>query len=443
MNETAIRVEGLGKQYHIGAVQRGQKNRFGNYKTLGEQLGRAASAPFRALRSVFGSSNGEGSTGETSFWALKDLCFEVKRGEVMGIVGRNGAGKSTLLKVLSRIVEPTCGHADIHGRVGSLLEVGTGFHPELTGRENTFLNGAILGMKRAEIESKFDEIVEFAEVQKFIDTPVKHYSSGMYLRLAFAVAAHLEPEILLVDEVLAVGDAAFQKKCLGKMGEVAEHGRTVLFVSHNMAAVRSLCHRAVLLQGGQKLMEGAAGKVVDRYLQGAESRTAETVFTDLASAPGNDKARIVAVRILDAAGNLADNVDIQSPLTLEVEYRVLAPETVLNVSISLFSQDEVYVLASPSVSDKEWFQRPHPAGNYRSRCVLPPAFLNAGRYSLTALLVEEGRHVIAQADRIASVDTVDLGQSSGGYFGYWGGVVRPNLPWKTERVSEGEAQAAS
>jgi lipopolysaccharide transport system ATP-binding protein len=357
----------------------------------------------------------------------------------MGIVGRNGAGKSTLLKVLSRIVEPTCGYADIHGRVGSLLEVGTGFHPELTGRENTFLNGAILGMKRAEIESKFDEIVEFAEVQKFIDTPVKHYSSGMYLRLAFAVAAHLEPEILLVDEVLAVGDAAFQKKCLGKMGEVAEHGRTVLFVSHNMAAVRSLCHRAVLLQGGEKLMEGTASKVVDRYLQGGMTRSAEAVFADPASAPGNDKARLAAVRILDESGNLADNVDIESSLTLEVEYRVLAPGTVLNVSISLFSQDEVYVLASPSVSDKQWFQRPHPAGHYRSRCALPPAILNAGRYSLSALLVEEGRHVIAQADRIVSVDTIDLGASSGGYFGYWGGVVRPNLPWATERVEEGGA----
>src|ERR1051325_2227423 len=210
MTDTAICVEGLGKQYHIGAVQRGQKNRFGNYQTLGDQLSRAASAPFRALRSMFSPAKGDGAAGETSFWALKDLCFEVKRGEVMGIVGRNGAGKSTLLKVLSRIVEPTCGYADIHGRVGSLLEVGTGFHPELTGRENTFLNGAILGMKRAEIERKFDEIVAFAELEKFIDTPVKHYSAGMYVRLAFAVAAHLEPQILLVDEVLAVGDITFQ-----------------------------------------------------------------------------------------------------------------------------------------------------------------------------------------------------------------------------------------
>src|SRR6267154_617096 len=249
MNDTAIKVEGLSKRYRIGAQQQA-------YKTLREKLNNTALAPFRGAKSIL-SRNGNGNSKSAvrksrseTFWALKDVSFKVKTGEVVGIIGSNGAGKSTLLKILSRITEPTEGYADIHGHIASLLEVETGFHPELTGRENIHLNGSILGMKRAEIRKKFDEIVSFAEVEKFIDTPVKYYSSGMYVRLAFAVAAHLDPEILLVDEVLSVGDAAFQKKCLGKMGEVSKQGRTVLFVSHNMAAVDVLCRSAVVLAGG-------------------------------------------------------------------------------------------------------------------------------------------------------------------------------------------------
>ncbi|MBC7185500.1 MAG: ABC transporter ATP-binding protein [Calditrichaeota bacterium] len=259
MSDIAIRVEGLGKMYRIGGKQE-------RYRTLRDTLSDAFAAPFRRVSSLLrGQAYGAANLNET-IWALKDVSFEVKHGEVVGIIGRNGAGKSTLLKILSRITEPTEGYAEIRGRVGSLLEVGTGFHPELTGRENIYLNGAILGMKKAEIERKFDEIVDFAEIEKFIDTPVKHYSSGMYVRLAFAVAAHLEPEILLVDEVLAVGDAAFQKKCLGKMGDVAREGRTVLFVSHNMAAVLNLCSRAVLLDAGQVIHSGSVIEVVDQYL---------------------------------------------------------------------------------------------------------------------------------------------------------------------------------
>ncbi|MGC8960577.1 MAG: ABC transporter ATP-binding protein, partial [Chloroflexia bacterium] len=245
MTDVAIRVEGLSKRYRIGQRE--------PYRALRDVLARGLAAPFRATASVFRRSgpNGNGIRGENYIWALKDVSFEVKRGEVVGVIGRNGAGKTTLLKILSRITEPTEGYAEIHGRVGSLLEVGTGFHPELTGRENIYLNGAILGMKKAEIDKKFDEIVAFAEVEKFIDTPVKRYSSGMYVRLAFAVAAHLEPEILLVDEVLAVGDAAFQKKCLGKMGDVAKGGRTVLFVSHQMNSIRKLCDRCIWLDAGR------------------------------------------------------------------------------------------------------------------------------------------------------------------------------------------------
>src|SRR5579884_2708296 len=259
MSELAIRAAGLSKKYRIG----GQRER---YKTLRDSLADAAAAPFQRLASLVARrKNGKGR-GESEIWALSNVEFEVKQGDVVGVIGHNGAGKSTLLKILSRITEPTSGHAEIHGRVGSLLEVGTGFHLELTGRENIYLNGAILGMKRAEIERKFDEIIAFAGVEKFVDTPVKHYSTGMHMRLAFAVAAHLEPEILLVDEVLSVGDAAFQRKCLGKMNEVSRAGRTVLFVSHNLPMVRQLCSRGVLLEKGAVRLSGPIGEVIETYV---------------------------------------------------------------------------------------------------------------------------------------------------------------------------------
>ena len=260
MSNTVIRVEALSKRYEIGAKEA--------YGSLRDTLRHAAGAPARRLRKAFAKRENGGSSGNgeaPSIWALRDVNFEVKQGEVLGLIGRNGAGKSTLLKILSRITGPTGGRVGINGRIRSLLEVGTGFHPELTGRENIYLNGAILGMKKSEIERRFDEIVAFAEVEKFMDTPVKRYSSGMYLRLAFAVAAHLVSEILLVDEVLAVGDAAFQKKCIGRMNEVAHEGRTVLFVSHNMAAVRTLCNRGICLEGGRIASEGDIEHVLFRY----------------------------------------------------------------------------------------------------------------------------------------------------------------------------------
>ncbi len=251
-----IRVENLSKRYRIGRVE--------PYRTLRETIVRSVTAPARIARAMFGGAVRD--DGERHVWALRDVSFDVMTGEVLGLIGRNGAGKSTLLKLLSRITEPTAGRAEIYGRVGSLLEVGTGFHAELTGRENIYLSGAILGMRRAEIQRKFDEIVAFAEVEKFIDTPVKHYSSGMHVRLGFAVAAHLEPEILLVDEVLAVGDAAFQKKCLGKMGDVARTGRTIIFVSHNMASIESLCSSCLLISAGRLEAAGAPAQIVMRYI---------------------------------------------------------------------------------------------------------------------------------------------------------------------------------
>ena len=257
MSEFAIRCDGIGKQYRIGQRE--------PYRALRDALADAVTAPFRRVRAAIQRRNGDPGDDTATIWALKDVGFEVKAGEVVGIIGRNGAGKSTLLKILSRITKPTCGSADIYGRVGSLLEVGTGFHPELTGRENVYLNGAILGMRKAEIAGKFDEIVAFAELEKFIDTPVKRYSSGMYVRLAFAVAAHLEPEILIVDEVLAVGDAQFQKKCLSKMQNVGKSGRTILLVSHNVALVEALCQRAILLEGGEVVARGSALQVTAEY----------------------------------------------------------------------------------------------------------------------------------------------------------------------------------
>ncbi|HZW29900.1 MAG TPA: ABC transporter ATP-binding protein, partial [Isosphaeraceae bacterium] len=281
MSDVAIRVEGLGKRYRLG----GPRER---YSTLRDQI-RSWSSPRGRLRRT------DRDERRPPFWALKDVSFQIEPGEVVGVIGRNGAGKSTLLKILSRITEPTEGAADIHGRVGSLLEVGTGFHPELTGRENVYLNGAILGMRRSEIARKFDEIVAFAGVEQFIDTPVKHYSSGMYMRLAFAVAAHLEPEILVVDEVLAVGDAQFQKRCLGKMGEVARSGRTVLFVSHNMHAIRSLCTRGILLKSGQVSFQGTAHESVSRYLESMRSGTSSPTVSQRITRPGTGEWRFTEV----------------------------------------------------------------------------------------------------------------------------------------------------
>ena len=304
-----IQAHQLGKQYRLGALQPR------NYKTLRESLIDWGKRPFRTLT----SRQSTRAQQNASFWALRDVSFEVTAGEVVGIIGRNGAGKSTLLKILSRITEPTSGYADIYGRVGSLLEVGTGFHPELTGRENIFLNGAILGMKRREISAKFDEIVAFAEVERFIDTPVKHYSSGMYLRLAFAVAAHLEPEILLVDEVLAVGDAAFQKKCLGKMGDVAKAGRTVLFVSHNMAAVQQLCQRAILLDGGRVVRDAVAPEVIRDYLQTAAD-SGLVRFDEETVRRGNGRSRYQQATIFNDHGEIASSIQAGSNLKIELAF---------------------------------------------------------------------------------------------------------------------------
>lgn len=329
-----IRVENLGKQYRVGASRAA-------YSTLRESLYGAMRAPLDLFR------RGRRSNGEL-IWALRDVNFEAQRGEVVGIVGRNGAGKSTLLKVLSRITEPTTGRVELYGRVGSLLEVGTGFHPELSGRENIYLNGAILGMKRAEIERKFDEIVEFAELGRFIDTPVKRYSSGMYVRLAFAVASSLEPDVLVVDEVLAVGDAAFQKKCLGRMRSVTGEGRTVIFVSHNMAAVKALCTRALLLDAGRIVCEGSVDEVVDRYLAGGGEMSRTGVIAEDAPRSGTGEVRLRRVELTNLADEPVSQVYFGQPFRVAVTLEALRETDDAIVCVGISSSDATRVTSSYS-----------------------------------------------------------------------------------------------
>ena len=327
---SALRVENLSKLYRIDGDARLR------YRTLRESLTESFRRGLRSLRADRADSNGAGAPGE--LWALKDVSFSVKPGEVLGVIGHNGAGKSTLLKVLSRITQPTGGRVELHGRVGSLLEVGTGFHHELTGRENIYLNGAILGLSRHDIDRRFDDIVAFSEVESFLDTPVKRYSSGMYTRLAFAVASHLEPEILVIDEVLAVGDMAFQKKCLGKMGQVGRSGRTVLFVSHNMTAVKSLCTRAVLIEDGQIVLNGSVDDVVDRYLTAGTDMPLTGLIPE--NAPRHqdvrDEARFLSVGVTDLDGNAASQLYFRQPFRVCVTCDVLKdiPDGHFEISIS-------------------------------------------------------------------------------------------------------------
>lgn len=429
MSDLAIKVEKVSKQFRIGAV----RSKF-NYNTLRDVLADTALAPFKKLNKLM-RGEAYGAAGlEELFWALQDVSFEINRGEIVGIIGRNGAGKSTLLKILSRIYEPTEGRVRIYGRVGTLLEVGTGFHPELTGRENTYLNGAILGMKRSEIDRKFDEIIDFAEVEKFIDTPVKHYSSGMYLRLAFAVAAHLEPEILIVDEVLAVGDARFQKKCLNKMQDVGNQGRTVLFVSHNMPAVTRLCDRTILLENGTVRKDGPSHEVVGVYLHTGHGTTAVREWRD-DNAPGGEIARLRAVRIRKDDGQISQAIDIRRPVSLEMEYDVLRPDYILLPHFHLFNDEGSHIFSIHDV-DPHWRRRRRPAGRYVSKTWIPGNLLSEGTLFVTASMItlepmfpqfSEDEAVCFQV-----VDSQDGDSARGDWTGHMGGAVRPLLKWETQ-----------
>ena len=430
MNNIAIRAKDIGKLYYIGRPQE-------KYKTLRDTLTNAFAAPFRRVGKLLrGQATGAAGLDET-IWALKDLSFEIKRGEVVGIIGRNGAGKSTLLKILSRITEPTEGYADIYGRVGSLLEVGTGFHNELTGRENIYLNGAILGMKRAEIDRRFDEMVAFAEVEKFIDTPVKHYSSGMYLRLAFAVAAHLEPEILLVDEVLAVGDARFQRKCLDKMQDVGQQGRTVLFVSHNMPAITRLCERTILLDEGRVLEDGPSPQVVGAYLSSGLGTTAAREWPDRARSPGNDVVRLRAVRVRTEDGRTVNATDIRRPVGLEMEYEVLQPDHILLPYYSIFNQEGVKVFAAVD-QDPAWQGRPRPVGRYINTAWIPGNLLAEGMLFVAPAIrsPEPKNWHLHEREAVAFqvVDSLDGDSARGSFTGAMAGAVRPLLRWETQFI---------
>jgi len=446
MSDIAIRVEGLGKRYRLGQ-QVGYKTLretfFLAYHTptrvLGQRLLARRQAQDRRRKTEDAGLRSPVSSQSDHIWALKDVSFEVKCGEAVGIIGRNGSGKSTLLKILSRITAPTEGYAEMRGRVGSLLEIGTGFHPELTGRENVYLNGAIIGMKKGQIERRFDEIVAFAEIEQFLDTPVKRYSSGMYVRLAFAVAAHLQPEILIVDEVLAVGDTAFQKKCLGKMGSVTEEGRTVLFVSHNMTAVRRLCPRAILLDAGHVLEDGPADHAIRAYLESGLRRTARREWPELSKAPGNDIVRLRAVRVCAQDGNTTDSIDMRCEVQIQMEYDVLKSGHVLVPNLHFFNEEGLNVFVAQD-SDHSWRGCPRPMGTYVSSAWVPGNFLAEGTMVVGAAISTYDPFMVHlyEQDAVAFqvVEALEENPTRGAYGGPMPGVVRPLLKWTTQFKSE-------
>jgi lipopolysaccharide transport system ATP-binding protein len=434
MSHKAVSVRDLGKSYTIGALRR--------HRTLRDALaelpsklrprGRSATAPV-------------GTDSESVLWALRHVSFEVGKGEIVGIIGRNGAGKSTLLKILSRVTDPTEGSAVISGRVASLLEVGTGFHGDLTARENVFINGAVLGMGKAEVERKLPAIVAFAEVERFLETPVKHYSSGMYMRLAFSVAAHLDPEVLIVDEVLAVGDAAFQRRCMNRMNEVAGEGRTVLFVSHNMTAVNRLCQRALLLEGGAIVDDGPPARVIQEYLAAGDGDRGQAVWATPEAGPGNDRVRLRAVRVL-CDGRTTSQVKIDREIVVEIEFWNLAADARrLCPFLYVLDGNGATVLSTapfPSANAlaDTWFEQAHPRGVFRCACTLPANFLNEGRYYLSVYMTRFDPVTIeAAAPEAVAIDVLDTGvMRADAGDGPWHGVVRVRLPWTTELL-EGDA----
>jgi lipopolysaccharide transport system ATP-binding protein len=442
MSAVALRAEGLGKKYHIGQLRR-------KYKTFGEATAEAVLEPFRRLgRIVSGHVAGALELNDT-IWALRDVGFTIKHGDVVGIIGRNGAGKSTLFKILSRITEPTEGFADVHGQLASLLEVGTGFHLELTGRENIYLNGSILGMRKAEIDRRFDEIVAFSEVERFLDTPVKHYSSGMQTRLGFAVAAHLEPDILLVDEVLAVGDAAFQKKCLNKMHEASQQGRTVVFISHNMSAVVRLCPRAILLDHGHVVCDGPSPEVVSKYLGSGPGGTAAREWNDLDSAPGGAIARLRAIRVRGEDGEVRQTFDIRRPVRIEIEYEVIEGGRKILPFHHLFTQEGIQLFTAHDL-DPKWRRRPRLPGRYCTTATIPGNFLNEGAHTIcSGLFTLDPTSVQCYQRDVVTFHIVDSPEDDtarGDWHRPLVGAVRPTLQWTTAVLpdgTEGSDQSAS
>lgn len=416
-SDKVIQVEKLGKRYSISHKKKEK------YLSIRDTIADGIKSVGTKLR----NPTKRLSKQHEDFWALKDISFDVERGDRIGIIGRNGAGKSTLLKILSQITEPTAGRITLRGRVASLLEVGTGFHPELTGRENIYLNGAILGMSKAEIRRKFDEIVAFAEVENFLDTPVKRYSSGMYVRLAFAVAAHLETEILVVDEVLAVGDAQFQKKCLGKMGEVsAAKERTVLFVSHNMAAVQSLCDRIIWLNHGELIKDGSPADVIPQYLKNSSAASNERIWCNPETAPGNHQVRLHRVCVVSVQdSDLIDEINVSTPIKVEFEYWNFLPEAELNFSFVLYNFQDICIFNTASRPEKT------PSGLISGKCYIPGNLLNDGGYRVRLLIVKDASFPLIDQDNLLDFEVADI-QRESGWYGKWVGAVRPQLEWEVK-----------
>ena len=424
-----IEVKNLGKKYNIDHER-------GGYVALRDVLTNVLKRPFSFLKSK--AKQAVGLEHKEEFWALRDVNFSINKGEVIGVIGRNGAGKSTLLKILSQITPPTEGEITLRGRVGSLLEVGTGFHPELTGRENIFLNGAILGMKRAEIAKKFDQIVEFAGVEKFLDTPVKRYSSGMYVRLAFSVAAHMEPDILIVDEVLAVGDAEFQKKCLGKMEEVTRtEGRTIIFVSHNMAAIERICDRVLVLKNGLTIFDGPVDEAINLYLNSGLILENERVWKDTGKAPGDDVARITRVFVHDKTGHIKNDFDITKEVGITIEFNVLKSGYSFTQGISVLNEQGVNIFDSHNVNGND--EVVYNEGKYASTVWINGNLMAEGIFSINAAIFSRkpfNIHAYSKDTVSFRVNDEIRGDSARGkYSGAFPGVVRPFLKWTVTEIS--------
>ena len=420
MSGSAIQVRGLGKVYPIG-------RRMVGHRTFRDALSDSLSAPFRKVRRLVGGDAFGASGLDQMMWALRDVSFDVNPGDVVGVVGRNGAGKSTLLKILSRITEPSRGYAEIRGRLGSLLEVGSGFHSELTGRENIYLNGAILGMRKQEIDKKFDEISAFSEIERFIDTPVKHYSSGMAMRLAFGVAAHLETEILLVDEVLAVGDAAFQKKCLGKMGDVAKEGRTVLMVSHNLGAIADLCQTALWFDGGRLRTQGQSSEVIRQYLQSYASSQAR--WERPSDSPLVEKLNFLSARVLSNGGESVNVVDFDKPFHVEILYRIARPTRGFMVSAILANGQGFTVLESAERDSVETEEELRAPGVYRAVCTVPGSLLKHGIYYLSLSARQRGVELIEQQSEVLAFEVSSANRAG---IDTRQGMIVPMLDWSVE-----------
>jgi len=432
---TVIKIENLYKEYNLGVIGHDTL-----YRDLQSWWAKIRGKPDPNSLLVVQNYRAKQNLEKDKFLALKNINLEVKSGDVLGIIGPNGAGKSTLLKILSRVTGPTSGSLKIRGRIASLLEVGTGFHSELTGRENIYLNGAINGMNKKEVSRKLEEIIDFAGVEKFIDTPVKRYSSGMHVRLGFAVAAYLEQEILVVDEVLAVGDANFQEKAIKKMDEVSKgEGRTVLFVSHNMSTIQKLCHRAIILDQGEIINEGETEEVVSNYLKKTflKKRTNQ-IWGDMEKAPGGKIVRLRKASVRPVNGSPNDIFYITTPIVFEFEYWNLEPDIYLNFTLALYNQDGIFVLSSFPLNEELLDGKRFPEGLYRSACFLPGKLLNDGTYYVRIQIIQDRINVILLEENILTFEVLDSSEMriKGGYNGKFTCVIRPYLKWETEKISD-------